>query len=181
MVRPESSPEEWRNTIGLEAYLQVSTAGRVRSITKPDALGRVVTGKLLTPRMSGRYMRVRIRSNHRIVERSVHVLVLEAFVGPRPGGMQACHNDGDRRNNSLSNLRWDTCKANKADAIRHRTAVFAENFHGASGHRAADGKPSEKMQRYLHRPKMTPDERRQAGRSNTRRYRAKLASKGAHS
>jgi HNH endonuclease len=84
-----------------------------------------VNGKLLTPRMSGRYMRVRLRSNHRIIERAVHHLVLEAFVGQRPAGFQGCDTDGDTKNNALSNLRWDTAEGNRADALRHGTAVVS--------------------------------------------------------
>lgn len=48
----------------------------------------------------------------------VHDLVLTAFVGPRPDGMEACHWDGDKRNNRVENLRWDTSKNNAADNIR---------------------------------------------------------------
>ena len=52
----------------------------------------------------------------------VHNLVLAAFVGPRPPGMVACHfPDPDTRNNRLSNLRWDTPRANEADKIFHGT------------------------------------------------------------
>jgi hypothetical protein len=46
-------------------------------------------------------------------------LVLEAFVGPRPPGMDCCHDDGDSTNDALSNLRWDTKRANQADTLRH--------------------------------------------------------------
>src|SRR5215813_4747451 len=51
----------------------------------------------------------------------VHTLVLLAFVGPRPAGMQCCHRDGDRTNNRLENLRWGTWRDNYADQIRHGT------------------------------------------------------------
>ena len=51
----------------------------------------------------------------------IHRLVLEAFVGPCPAKMEACHNDGVRLNNRLSNLRWDTRSANVKDAYRHGT------------------------------------------------------------
>ncbi len=51
--------------------------------------------------------------------RYVHRLVLLAFVGDPPPGTEACHNDGNRDNNSRANLRWDTRKANVADAARH--------------------------------------------------------------
>jgi Spy/CpxP family protein refolding chaperone len=35
--------------------------------------------------------------------------------------MEACHKDGTRSNNSLTNLRWDTKSANSQDSIRHGT------------------------------------------------------------
>lgn len=67
---------------------------------------------------------------------SVHRLVLLTFVGPCPEGHQACHYDGDRQNNALCNLRYDTPKANAADKRRHgrqpskltpESVVFARN------------------------------------------------------
>lgn len=51
--------------------------------------------------------------------RSVHSLILEAFHGPRPEGMQVCHIDGDRFNNRLSNLRYGTAKDNADDRFFH--------------------------------------------------------------
>jgi hypothetical protein len=54
-------------------------------------------------------------------------LVLTAFVGPRPPGMQACHfPDRNPENNNLNNLRWDTPKANQADRIVHGTDIRGE-------------------------------------------------------
>lgn len=52
----------------------------------------------------------------------VHKLVLIAFVGPRPHGMECCHGDGDPTNNAITNLRWDTKVANMADRDRHGRA-----------------------------------------------------------
>lgn len=49
----------------------------------------------------------------------VHYLILLTFVGPRPNGMFCCHNDGNPKNNSLSNLRWDTQTNNSADTLKH--------------------------------------------------------------
>lgn len=61
----------------------------------------------------------RDRKSHK---RLVHRLVLEAFVGPCPEGMEVCHDpDPDPSNNRLGNLRWDTRSANQADSIRHGT------------------------------------------------------------
>jgi hypothetical protein len=58
-------------------------------------------------------------------QKRVHVLVLEAFIGPRPKGMQACHEKDDKENNSLKALRWDTPKNN----ISERKSAKGEN-HG---------------------------------------------------
>lgn len=55
------------------------------------------------------------------MNRQVHQLVLEAFVGPRPDGTEACHNNGTRTDNNLANLRWDTRKSNHADKKKHGT------------------------------------------------------------
>lgn len=46
---------------------------------------------------------------------SVHSLVLMAFVGPRPNGYVACHNNSVRTDNRVSNLRWDTQQGNIDD------------------------------------------------------------------
>lgn len=57
----------------------------------------------------------------------VHRLVLTAFVGPCPPGMEACHDpDPNPADNRLVNLRWDTHRANVADQIRHGTRARGE-------------------------------------------------------
>ena len=66
----------------------------------------------------------------------VHRLVLLAFRGPAPNGMECCHNDGNPLNNKLNNLRWDTHKNNQADMLRHGTMStppvhFGETLHNA--------------------------------------------------
>lgn len=59
----------------------------------------------------------------------VHRLVLFAFVGPPPGGMEGCHNNGNPDNNALVNLRWDTHVNNLADRKQHGTLVLGERHH----------------------------------------------------
>jgi hypothetical protein len=57
---------------------------------------------------------------------SIHLLVLEAFVGARPPGMEGCHNDGNPANNRLDNLRWGTLSSNRIDMLKHGTAGSAK-------------------------------------------------------
>ena len=70
-------------------------------------------------------------ANNKGVTKTVHRLVLEAFVGPCPDGMEALHADGTRTNNSLSNLRWGTRSENVQDAIAHGTATSGSKNGGA--------------------------------------------------
>jgi DNA-binding transcriptional regulator YiaG len=63
--------------------------------------------------------------------RLVHRMVLGAFVGQAPAGLQACHNDGDKSNNRLTNLRYDTAASNMADKLRHGTHARGQRAHNA--------------------------------------------------
>jgi hypothetical protein len=58
--------------------------------------------------------------------------VLKAFVGPPPVGKNdACHNDGDRTNNHVDNLRWDSRQGNVADKKAHGTLIRGERLQQA--------------------------------------------------
>ena len=60
---------------------------------------------------------------------SVHLLVLEAFVGQKPDGMQCLHKNGKADDNRLSNLRWGTSAENAEDRKIHGRATEGER-HG---------------------------------------------------
>lgn len=65
------------------------------------------------PKSRTLYLQVKLWTRHAYV----HRLVLETFIGACPSGMEACHNDSNTMNNSLSNLRWDTPVSNQQDRI----------------------------------------------------------------
>lgn len=48
-------------------------------------------------------------------------MVLEAFLGPPPDNYHGCHKNGDRLDNRLANLRWDTPAGNALDNIENGT------------------------------------------------------------
>ncbi len=64
------------------------------------------------------YLRVTFIKKQR---RPVHQLVLEAFAGPCPAGMEARHLDGNHLNNCADNLAWGTRSENALDRVRHGT------------------------------------------------------------
>lgn len=72
-----------------------------------------------------------LMKNERHYYKSAHRLILETFRGPCPTGTEACHNNGVRADSKLSNLRWDTRKANAADSAEHGTKIFGERRHNA--------------------------------------------------
>ena len=80
----------------------------------------------LTPILRDGYRTVNLPKQGSKVIRRIHRLVLEAFRGPQPFGCIACHLDGDRTNNDLSNLYWGTHQSNSDDAIRHGTKARGE-------------------------------------------------------
>lgn len=63
--------------------------------------------------------------------KKVHILVLEAFQGPRPEGLECCHSDGNSRNNNFWNLRWATRMDNIRDMQRHGTMPRGCRRHGS--------------------------------------------------
>jgi hypothetical protein len=77
------------------------------------------------------YLGIGLRRDGKKHYRLVHRLLLETYVGDCPEGYQACHNDGNRLNNSLDNLRWDSIVNNHADKRKHGT-MCKGTTHGKS-------------------------------------------------
>ena len=131
---------EWRDIAGFEGRYQVSDTGLVRGLdryVKDKDSQHFVKGRLLKPASLKRgHLSVQLRGGIRTNDRRVlvHRLVLEAFVGPCPDGMECCHNDGDATNNHLSNLRWDTPSNNAYDRVRHGNHLYANKTHCPQGH-----------------------------------------------
>lgn len=114
-------PERWK---AVSAHYEVSDLGRVRRLrhTVMRSNGRPFTKTDMLMKGSNDsdgYRQVRI--DGRLI--GVHVLVARAFIGPKPVGCEVCHDDGKRDNNRLSNLRYDTHKANIDDASKHGSLV----------------------------------------------------------
>lgn len=134
-----ATAEEWRDIPEWEGLYEVSNQGRVRSrdTLKIDSLGRPRKGrgKVLSADIKPNgYVYVNLKDKPRKQRRYVHQLVLEAFVGPRPEGMEACHDNGDRADNRLENLRWDTVSENRLDIKRMGRHNEGNKTHCDNGH-----------------------------------------------
>lgn len=100
--------ENWKDVPGFEGRYRVSDLGRVYSL---------VSGRTLKPYPNavGGYLMVSLYSNKKRHPRTVHSLVLETFVGPRPEKAECLHGVTGNQDNRLSNLRWGTRSENIAD------------------------------------------------------------------
>lgn len=110
--------EEWREIPG--TLYSVSSEGRVESRKR----GRVKILRLCLG-SNGYYHVTIFRSSKRDMQ-AVHVLVAEAFLGPRPTpGHEVNHKDGIKTNNQVANLEWVTHSENqrhRCDVLKHGNA-----------------------------------------------------------
>jgi hypothetical protein len=115
---PDSTPEEcWRPVVGWEQFYAVSSLGRV----KRTARGRGArAGLILRPIFNPRtgYYTVCLYAGAGYYRRVIHKLVAEAFLGPRPAGLDINHISGDKTDNRASNLEYCTHTENMAHAVR---------------------------------------------------------------
>lgn len=120
--------EEWRPVVGFEGAYEVSDLGRVRSLDRVrTAKQRVRSGRLatITQRLRGKVLRPGIASNGyptvalNSETRTVHSLVADAFIGPRPDNHQIRHLNGNRLDPTKNNLCYGTVTENALDVARH--------------------------------------------------------------
>lgn len=131
------SAEEWRAVVGWEGVYEVSSYGRVK---RTKAASGTRPGNILTcpPGLRGGYPMVGLFDRSRRQLRTVHSLVAEAFLGPRPLGMQVNHIDHTRTNNCVQNLEYVTPKGN----IQHAKRAGRLRGGGPKGERAPAAKLS---------------------------------------
>ena len=129
--------EIWLPVPGFVGCYEVSSAGRVRSLDRLDRLGRRRAGRILRAKPgSNGYPSVTLAADKdgRRPPRSVHVLVLEAFVGPRPEGTEARHLNDDPTDNRLENLAWGTPSDNARDRVRNGHDADSRKTRCPRGH-----------------------------------------------
>jgi hypothetical protein len=144
----------WKPVPGSEGQYEVSDDGQVRSLdhvvprvasAQRSAGTKAVKGRVLRPGPSN-YGHLSVVLGRSGGTRMVHALVLEAFVGPRPPGMECRHLDGDPKNNRLENLCWGTRTENIEDALRHGS-WFSEKRKQHLANMALDPKRKEYLKR----------------------------------
>ena len=118
------SKEVWKPVKGFRGDYEVSDHGNVRNRH---------TGRILRPGTHRGYRHVSLYyAPQRCKTVFIHRLVLLSFCGPAQfPRADACHNDGDRGNNHLANLRWATRQQNMDDRTRHGRTIQGTRVHTA--------------------------------------------------
>lgn len=185
--------EQWRQVPGYENLYKISTRGQVLSLPRNTTRGGIL--RQAVDKQRRHYVTLTkdgVQKRH-----AVHQLVLLAFTGPCPDGMEVCHNDGNPENNCVGNLRYDTHAGNMRDMRIHGTDSSLNKTHCPRGHaydeentRLYDGKRfcrqcaketgGERQKKYYQRKKeagtlvkytdMT-EEQKEKARAKQRRYR----------
>jgi hypothetical protein len=117
--------EIWKDVVGYEGIYMVSSFGRMKSnerIVQRKKMGDYLQKESIIEGSEYHGYKVTTIAKNKIKKHKfIHVLIAEAFLGPKPEKMEVCHNDGDRKNNAIENLRYGTRSDNVRDSIKHGT------------------------------------------------------------
>jgi hypothetical protein len=121
--------EIWKSILGYEKLYEISNLGNVKSLNynhtgKPKILA-------LKHHKSG-YLTVMLCNNGVKKNKSVHVLVAEAFIENPNSYPCVNHIDGNKNNNNVSNLEWVTHSQNTQHAINTGLRLDS-NMRGKQG------------------------------------------------
>lgn len=114
---------EWRKVVGFPDY-EVREDGVVRRVTD-SRQGHPIAGRIrkncIDPRSGYAYIAL-MTEDCRTLRRSIHGIVAEAFIGPKPTpNHEVAHRDGSKSGNHYTNLRWSTKLENIEDMVIHGT------------------------------------------------------------
>ena len=115
--------EIWKDIPGTKGCIEVSNEGRVRSLLSgtPRELKTQIDQK--------GYHRVRVNINGQKISYRIHREVAKAFIPNADALPQVNHKDGNKNNNSVSNLEW----VSNVDNVHHAIAngLWESVFEGS--------------------------------------------------
>lgn len=124
----DAMPERWLPVVGYEGRYEISDRWRVRSLLRRKPL--IMNPK---PNPDG-YLSLRLSKDGRAKMIAVHLLVAEAFNGPRPPGTKCQFIDGNRANLAPGNLMWGTVADVAREAMRRGAKRHCEVCGGPLRH-----------------------------------------------
>lgn len=116
--------ETWKDIKGFEGHYQISSFGRVKSVSRwrdtHKNSGYITKEKIMKQKrgLTG-YYSVGICLNAVQTFKTIHRLVAEHFVTNADDKPTVNHIDGDKANNKVSNLEWSTHSEQMVHAFKH--------------------------------------------------------------
>lgn len=112
--------EIWKEIKDFEGLYSISTSGRVLNI---------LTRKFLSAnRSKNPYLKVNLTKDKQAKTFKVHRLVAETFLPNPENKPEVNHKDGDKLNNFLSNLEWNTKKENRDHATKNNLVAISRGI-----------------------------------------------------
>lgn len=114
--------EKWNDVKGFEGLYKVSNMGNIKSVTRKVKNGKremFLNGKILKQFDDGSCLSVMLSKNGKPKKYRVHKLVTRSFIGEIPNNYEILHENGNYKDNRLSNLNYDTKSQNQIDIYRH--------------------------------------------------------------
>lgn len=130
--------EIWLPIKGFVDFYSISNQARVRSehriVTRGEFTYTVAEKFMsISPNTDG-YLTVKLTRDGISTTYYVHDLLLQAFVGPKPEGLEVRHLDDDKGNCRLTNLAYGSHAQNMADSVRNGTHAYASRTECSQGH-----------------------------------------------
>lgn len=143
--------EIWKPCPEFEDHYEVSNLGRIRSkavfiphdgMFNKDVGGYIKKIKLHNQQMNRYgYLHTKLCKYGKCVHRTVHRLVAKAFI-PNPDNLvQVNHIDGDKTNNTVSNLEW----VSRSQNIKHAYSTGLMNSDHLKGSKHPNSKITEEV------------------------------------
>lgn len=131
--------ETWKPIPGYEKLYEASDLGNIRTLGRTVQTSAGWTRTQRPRKLQGwahdfGYTRFALTRDGQTTHHYGHALVLAAFVGPRPDGLNGLHRNGNPADNRLDNLYYGTQGDNGNDAVRHGTHYQASKTHCPRGH-----------------------------------------------
>jgi NUMOD4 motif/HNH endonuclease len=116
--------EEWKSVLGFEGVYAVSSLGRVKSlcriVVRANGKPYSVSERIMSCTIKSNgylYVSLRKTGEKQVVKRHIHQLVAMAFLPAKANNLeQVNHLDGNKLNNTPTNLEWCTHTQNMAHA-----------------------------------------------------------------
>ena len=118
--------EIWKDIKGYEGLYQISNLGNVKSLDRyiinKNGDKQYFPEKNLIQGFSNNYLKVTLSKNNKQRTFRVHILVAKAFIPNPENKLEVNHIDGNKQNNKVDNLEWNTRSENELHAYKNGLA-----------------------------------------------------------